>query len=264
MVATTPAATSTWRWSTEGSGGSGRQPGSTFKPIVLAEFIKQGCNLDSTFDGPRIIVPEANIDGGNVDNCSYVSAGQGDGAEATKKSINTIYAQMMMEQVTPRRWSGRQPGPGRLQPRPVAGAGHQRVCRGAAFLAGCRRHLHRTVPGVAHRWRRRNRTVGCEREGNVTRRSVMWTPAIGLNPVSSTPQREVAQGSSVKTQRSPTSCRANRYDPRTTATHGLPGSPATSPTSTWMSYPEGRRRMTSVDEERPVTGSTCPPGSGTT
>lgn len=40
-------------------GGSGRQPGSTFKAIVLAEYIRQGYSLDSTYDAPpRLMVPE--------------------------------------------------------------------------------------------------------------------------------------------------------------------------------------------------------------
>ena len=52
------------RWRAPPANGSGRQPGSTFKPIVLAEFIRQGYSLDSTYDAPpRLVLPGAEADG---------------------------------------------------------------------------------------------------------------------------------------------------------------------------------------------------------
>jgi membrane peptidoglycan carboxypeptidase len=80
-------------------GGSGRQPGSTFKAFMLAEVIKEGYSPASEFPAPpELVVPHGNADGSpwtvtnfegdpSSDNMSLVTA--------TAQSINTVYAQVV-------------------------------------------------------------------------------------------------------------------------------------------------------------------------
>lgn len=81
-------------------GGSGRQPGSSFKPIVLAEALSQGIPLSTVFDAPAKKTFE-NINGTTEDwvVANYADAGLGqlNLVEATKKSSNTAYAQLMLD-----------------------------------------------------------------------------------------------------------------------------------------------------------------------
>ena len=77
-------------------GGSGRQPGSTFKPFLLAETVRQGYSVESSFAGPaKIVLPGA--DGGNdweVENYEGASFGRINLIDATANSVNTVYAQL--------------------------------------------------------------------------------------------------------------------------------------------------------------------------
>jgi membrane peptidoglycan carboxypeptidase len=81
-------------------GGSGRQPGSIFKPFALAEALKQGVGLDTIVDSPSSkTFPGA--DDGKDWNVKSVS---GEGAEgkmtlfdATRLSSNTAYAQLILD-----------------------------------------------------------------------------------------------------------------------------------------------------------------------
>jgi penicillin-binding protein 1A len=79
-------------------GGSGRQPGSTFKPFVLAEVVREGYNVTSTLPGPaKVIFPKAN-QGKDYPVENYESAEFGDAVnlvDATANSVNTVYAQMI-------------------------------------------------------------------------------------------------------------------------------------------------------------------------
>ena len=81
---------------TEG-GGSGRQAGSTFKPIVLAEAMNQGISLEATFPGPaKLVLPKA--DNGadwEVNNYEGASYGRISLLTATAQSVNTVYAQLV-------------------------------------------------------------------------------------------------------------------------------------------------------------------------
>lgn len=80
-------------------GGTGRQPGSTFKPIVLAEFIRQGYSVESVLDSPgEIVFPGANS-GKDYVVSNYGGAGHGPLSviEATKVSSNTVYSQLAQE-----------------------------------------------------------------------------------------------------------------------------------------------------------------------
>ncbi|MBI1844665.1 MAG: transglycosylase domain-containing protein [Actinobacteria bacterium] len=77
-------------------GGTGRQPGSTFKPIVLAELVRQGYSVESVLDSPaQLIIPGA--DAGKdwvVNNYGGAAHGPLNIIDATKVSSNTVYAQL--------------------------------------------------------------------------------------------------------------------------------------------------------------------------
>jgi penicillin-binding protein 1A len=78
-------------------GGGGRQGGSTFKPFLLAETIREGYSVQSSFNGPaKIVLPRA--DGGNdweVSNYDDASFGRVNLIDATINSVNTVYAQLV-------------------------------------------------------------------------------------------------------------------------------------------------------------------------
>jgi len=77
-------------------GGGGRQPGSSFKPFALAEAIKQGMPLSKTYNAPgSITIPLG--DGSQWKVKNYADAGLGtlNLVEATQKSSNTAYAQLI-------------------------------------------------------------------------------------------------------------------------------------------------------------------------
>jgi penicillin-binding protein 1A len=80
-------------------GGSGRQPGSSFKPIVLAEALKQGIPLDKVYDAPaKKVFPDANAgDDWEVGNYADAGLGKLNLVDATRKSSNTAYAQMILD-----------------------------------------------------------------------------------------------------------------------------------------------------------------------
>jgi penicillin-binding protein 1A len=79
-------------------GGSGRQPGSTFKPFVLAEAVRQGYTVQSTLPGPSSVVfPKANK-GADYPVENYELADFGPSVnlvDATANSVNTVYAQLV-------------------------------------------------------------------------------------------------------------------------------------------------------------------------
>jgi membrane peptidoglycan carboxypeptidase len=81
-------------------GGTGRQPGSTFKPFLLAETLKEGYSVQSRFPGPPKIVVKGGAAGGKdyeVDNFNDENAGENVSLiDATADSVNTVYAQLEM------------------------------------------------------------------------------------------------------------------------------------------------------------------------
>jgi penicillin-binding protein 1A len=80
---------------TEGGGG-GRQPGSAFKPFVLAEAISEGYSVESAFSSPpEVVFPGANAgEDYTVQNYDEAAYGTQNLVEATRVSSNTVYAQL--------------------------------------------------------------------------------------------------------------------------------------------------------------------------
>ncbi|MDQ6784911.1 MAG: transglycosylase domain-containing protein [Actinomycetota bacterium] len=80
-------------------GGSGRQPGSTFKAFMLAEVLKEGFTPDSTFPAPgEVIVPHGNADGSPWSVINFegeASSRDLSLVDATAQSVNTVYAQIV-------------------------------------------------------------------------------------------------------------------------------------------------------------------------
>lgn len=80
-------------------GGGGRQPGSAFKPLVLAAALRQGISVDAVYDSPAsIVVP--GVDAGedwSVTNADGVDRGMISLADATVVSSNTAYAGLALD-----------------------------------------------------------------------------------------------------------------------------------------------------------------------
>ena len=83
---------------TEG-GGAGRQAGSSFKAFTLAEAMNQGFSLQKVYDAPaRLVIPK--VDGGkdwSVGNYADAGLGTLNLIDATARSSNTAYAQLMLD-----------------------------------------------------------------------------------------------------------------------------------------------------------------------
>ena len=81
-----------------GSGSAGRPAGSTFKPFVLATVLREGFSLRSQVGAPaKLSIPGAGKSGQAwiVNNFNGHSAGRVDLVEATARSFNTVFAQIV-------------------------------------------------------------------------------------------------------------------------------------------------------------------------
>jgi penicillin-binding protein 1A len=70
-----------------------RQAGSTMKPFVLEQWLKDGNSVRATFDGPSSLV----VDGQRIHNYGGESFGTVDLMKATRNSINTVYMQLILK-----------------------------------------------------------------------------------------------------------------------------------------------------------------------
>jgi penicillin-binding protein 1A len=95
----TPEGDAQENYAVRGYGSDGRQPGSTFKPLVLAEAILEGYSLTSRFDAQGKMTFDQWLTDGEpweVSNYSESDAGVLDLVGATRESSNTAYAQLML------------------------------------------------------------------------------------------------------------------------------------------------------------------------
>lgn len=79
--------------------GTGRHAGSAFKPFALAQAIREGVPLGKVYEGPsciNLVVPETNE---AWRPCNYESGAYGKISllEATTRSVNTVFAQLILE-----------------------------------------------------------------------------------------------------------------------------------------------------------------------
>jgi penicillin-binding protein 1A len=84
----------------KGYGGTGRQAGSAFKPFTLVAALERGFSLSSRWSGPSsITIPDprcyTNGQPWQLSNASDEESGVFTLADATKYSVNTIYAQLV-------------------------------------------------------------------------------------------------------------------------------------------------------------------------
>ncbi len=78
-------------------GGSGRQAGSTFKPFVLAADAEQGKSVKQVFPAPAQITLPTSAGPWTVSNFGNESFGATDLVDGTAHSINTVYAQLVLQ-----------------------------------------------------------------------------------------------------------------------------------------------------------------------
>ena len=76
-------------------GGGGRQPGSTFKPFVLAAALEQDMTLGQRFAGPASIDLDVEGEPWTVHNYGNEAFGSLDLIAATAHSVNTVFAQLV-------------------------------------------------------------------------------------------------------------------------------------------------------------------------
>ena len=92
---------SCWDAPAVGGGGLGRQPGSAFKPFVLAAALSRGFEPTKVYRAPGVFqIPDCRVTASNKCTISNNEGGGGGSATieaATVRSINTVYAQLVRD-----------------------------------------------------------------------------------------------------------------------------------------------------------------------
>jgi penicillin-binding protein 1A len=79
------------------TGGDGRSAGSSFKPLVLAAALESGLTLDQVYPAPsHLTIPLPN-EKWEIENYEGTAGGAATLFEATVRSYNTVYAQLIMD-----------------------------------------------------------------------------------------------------------------------------------------------------------------------
>ena len=74
-----------------------RQPGSAFKPFILASALDDGISIRSRFDAPANITLPTGLKPWKVENYDKMDYGTIDLESATEFSVNTVYAQLILK-----------------------------------------------------------------------------------------------------------------------------------------------------------------------
>jgi penicillin-binding protein 1A len=78
-------------------GGTGRQAGSTFKPFLLAEAVREGFSVQASLPGPPSLILPGADNGADYPVTNFENEDFGDSislVDATANSVNTVYAQL--------------------------------------------------------------------------------------------------------------------------------------------------------------------------
>lgn len=79
------------------TGGDGRSAGSSFKPLVLAAALEHGITLDRVYPAPSHLTIPLPFEDWEIENYEGTAGGTATLFEATVRSYNTVYAQLIMD-----------------------------------------------------------------------------------------------------------------------------------------------------------------------